>query len=354
MRKLATIEQIVSVTPIEGADRIEAIGVRGWTCVSGKGNFKVGDLCVYFEVDSALPLEGSLSSNAFSFLAVNPKTFNGKQVHVLKTKRLRGIYSQGLCLPIAEFPQLVDRVINRDTPGNDAIALSVGEDVSELLGVEKYEPPVHASMGNLAPAGNFPTQYIRKTDAERVQNLTGVWDKLRAAKDWAWTEKLDGTSMSVVRGEEGLIVCSRNLALKESDNIYWRMVRKYKLDELLKNVGEFIQGEIIGPGVQGNPLARTENEFYAFDWNIEGGLIRDISEGEAQVHSVPHVALRDLPATVAEIIAEVDGMKSKLNPNKLAEGVVLWNWDDSVANIHALGGRPNFKVISNRYLAKQE
>jgi RNA ligase (TIGR02306 family) len=338
MRKLATIETIKSVGPIEGADRIEAIGVRGWICVSGKGNFKVGDRCVYFEVDSALPL----SMLQFAFLADHKKIMNGKEVHVLKTKRLRGVYSQGLCLPVKEFSEW------------QLETLPEGDDVSALLGIEKWEPPISASMGNLQPVGNFPTHLMPKTDAERCQNLSeDVWNQLKSFGEWTWTEKLDGTSMSVVRDSEGLRVCSRNLELKDADNIYWRMVRKYKLDEVLKDVGSFVQGEIVGPGVQGNPLGLKENKFFIFHWNPNDWAPYGSKEANA-LDFVPMIQHAVLPDTVAELITYADGIKSLISKDRLAEGVVLWNSDAGAANINALEGRGCFKSISNKYLSKQE
>ena len=331
-RKLATVETIKSVTPIEGADRIEAIGVRGWTCVSGKGNFKVGDRAVYFEIDSALPLD----KPQFAFLADHKKIYNGKEVHVLKTKRLRGVYSQGLCLPIQDFPEVM--LLNRNLPRE-------GEDVTELLGVEKWEPPVHASMGNMQPSGNFPTNLVRKTDSERAENLGKAWEELKAAGAWRWTEKLDGSSMSVVRDHNNeLVVCSRNLALKESDNIYWRMVHKYKLDEKLTRPFQFVQGEVVGPGVQGNPLGLKENKFFAFD----------ASEGAFAFSAIgldfaPILKTAVLPDTIEELIAQVDGMKSSISKDRLAEGIVFW----SDRNFGALDGRRSFKCISRKYLSRQ-
>jgi RNA ligase (TIGR02306 family) len=112
MRKLVTLETVVEVRPIPDADAIEAIVVRGWVVVAKRGEFRVGDRCVYFEIDSALPL----SDERFAFLGARGTntTVTGTKMHVLKTARLRGVYSQGLALPTALFPELAN-TLEHDT-----------------------------------------------------------------------------------------------------------------------------------------------------------------------------------------------------------------------------------------------
>jgi RNA ligase (TIGR02306 family) len=197
-RALASIQRILEVKEIPNADRIEEAVVLGWHLVVGKGEFKVGEKCVYFEVDSMLPL-----TPAFEFLKDKMKQYEGGEWFCrLRTKKLRGVLSQGLALPLGVLGL-----------GQN---LSLGEDVSERLGIKKYEPQIPAVLRGWAK-GNFPTLYIPKTDEIRVQSIPEIFDEVRG-KEVFVTEKADGTSVTYfVREEFG--VCSRNLELKEDDEV---------------------------------------------------------------------------------------------------------------------------------------
>ncbi len=174
MRTLVSIETVAAVRSIPDADAIEAITIRGWTVVAKKGEFAAGDPCVYIEIDAALPLDDP----RFAFLAPRgtKTTVEGRLVHVLKTARLRGVFSQGLALPLRAFP--------------DVSGAPPDADLAALLTIEKWEPPVHASLGGDI-VGAFPTSLARKTDAERVQNLVDVYPALRE-RTWVATEKSTG------------------------------------------------------------------------------------------------------------------------------------------------------------------
>lgn len=101
-RALAHIEKIEWVKPIEGANNIELIGVLGWVCVAKKGEFQIGDLAVYIEIDSKCPE----NDERFEFLA--NKKYKVKTMKLGKFK----VISQGLALPLSLFPELVDQIIN--------------------------------------------------------------------------------------------------------------------------------------------------------------------------------------------------------------------------------------------------
>jgi RNA ligase (TIGR02306 family) len=202
MRVLATIDSILGIEPIPDADAIEQARVRGWTIVTKKGEFTVGDSCVYIEVDSALPMTDS----RFEFLAPRgTKTLgDGKVVHVLRTAKLRGVYSQGLALPVDAFPELT------------STDLEPGHDVAGLLGITLYEPPLPAST-NGEIIGAFPTRFASKSDAERAQNLIEAWESIVAFGPWIATEKLDGSSVTVINDDGKIRACSRNYELAEGD-----------------------------------------------------------------------------------------------------------------------------------------
>src|SRR5208282_1834954 len=156
-RKLVTIRKVMDIKSIPEADRIELIFIDGWQCISQKGNFQIGDLAVYHEIDSFL----DTGKPAYDFLAKDAKTWEGKTGYRLRTKKLKKTLSQGLLIPISDFPELKKKT------------LRAGDDVTELLGVVKWELPEPSQMNTRTlgvQAARFPW-FIPKTDEERVQNL---------------------------------------------------------------------------------------------------------------------------------------------------------------------------------------
>jgi len=339
VRNLVTLETVLAVAPIPDADAIEQVQVRGWTVVTKRGEFRPGDRCVYFEIDSAVPL----ADPRFAFLAprgtktVDAGTAAERVVHALKTARLRGVYSQGLVLPLADFPELAAA----EQAGNTGYA--------QIVGVSKYEPPVPVSLAGEV-VGPFPTHLGRKTDSERVQNLLGVWDAIVANGPWLPTEKLDGTSCSVFVDATGqLHVCGRNWELADGDNTYWRTVRRYGLDTRLAP-GDGVQFEIYGDGIQANPLGVRGQQIAIFTYTHAGRTLR---RADWPRWALEHVApLYDLPfpASPAAAVAQVDGLKSLVSPARQAEGIV-WHQADGRA-LPELDYRPNWKAINNKFLMK--
>jgi RNA ligase (TIGR02306 family) len=199
MRKLATIRKIEELNPIEGADKIELATVGGWKVVCQKGLYNVGDLAVYFEIDSWIPhAVAPFLTKPEHF----PKVFDGVEGERLKTIKLRGQLSQGLLMPLAEISKFFSV-----TPH-----WSEDEDVTEILGIKKWEKAIPAQLAGVCK-GNFPS-LIPKTDQERVQNLK---KEIQAAQGLVFevTEKLEGSSMTcyLIDGEFG--VCSRNMNLED-------------------------------------------------------------------------------------------------------------------------------------------
>lgn len=334
MRKLASIRKITSLRPIPDADAIECAVIDGWTVVVKKGEFKEGDLCVYFEIDSFLPTEDP----RFAFLATQRhRVMDGVSGHPLKTVRLRKQLSQGLALPVEQFPEL-------DT-------LSEGSDVSEALGIVKWEPPVPADLSG-AVEGAFPTSLVRKTDSERAQNLVSAWDELRRY-EWVATEKVDGTSITILNDDDVPRVCSRNWEIQRRDaNTYWAQALEHVLPNLFP--GFFVQGEIYGPGIQGNPLGVSSLRLAVFSYGpiLGDPLPRKMWPDWLAPLAVPEYTTfsGSLPETVEDAVEALSGIKSLIAPGRLAEGVVFHTADGSV--LEPLGFRPNFKVISNKYLLK--
>lgn len=206
MRKLAHIEQIAWLRPIEGADKIELAGILGWQCIVKKNEFKVGDLAIYVEIDSIMPADNP----DFAFLE--------SKHYKIKTMKMRGVISQGIIFPLSIL--------------HDGKAYVLGDDITDVLKIKQIEDEVpkqqvkdptaaikqrHKKLFKnkvflwfmkfkwfrktvyklLAPKKkpkNFP-DWIVKTDETRLQNMPFVIDTYKD-KPMVVTEKIDGTSTS--------------------------------------------------------------------------------------------------------------------------------------------------------------
>lgn len=331
MRRLATIQIISEVRPVANADALDVVRVLGWECVAKRGEFKPGDRCVYFEIDSLLPPDVP----AFGFMA--------NKGYRVKTIKLRGQISQGLAMPIGTFPWL------SNCPDGTDVSSKIGS------GVKKFEVDLPPSLGGIA-RGVYP-EFIRKTDEPRIQGCPGLLTRHADAR-WYVTEKIDGTSFTAYWHEGVFGVCSRNLDLREDDgNAHWRMARKAGLPESLPKLGRSIavQAEVIGPKIQSNKYARTDLEAYVFGvWDINSARYVPIAEmleisARLGLPTVPvlqtDVCLID--ATVDSIVAGTEG-ESKLHPTQ-REGLVYrtqeWRADDRE-------GHASFKAINPSFLLR--
>ena len=328
MRKLATIRTVNETRPIEGADMIELAVVDGWKCVTKKGEFSVGDYVIYCEIDSFLPVR-----DEFEFLRKSSlRTMDEREGFRLRTVKLRGQISQGLLLN----PSLLGR------------SFEPGEDVTDELGIVKYEAPIPACLGGEV-IGPFPS-FVSKTDEERIQNLAIEFGSFRG-KAFYVSEKIDGTSFTAFFNES-FGVCGRNWQLAEDDtNSHWRVVRSLDLATRLQNLGHAIaiQGELVGPGIQKNRYALKEPELFVFNvFDIQASSYLNKSSMEAicvelGLKTVPQVEILAVPDTIDEILGIAEGT-SQLNPKMEREGLV---W------VHGSGeDRISFKTISNKFLAK--
>lgn len=355
MRKLACIKRIDSIEPIDGADAIELAVLGGWKTVVKKNEYKVGDLAVYCEVDSWIPTELA----PFLTKGKEPREFEGVKGERLRTVKLRGALSQGLLLPIPENWIYVgdrnDATAIRSENGfinyGYTIAYKEGSDVTEKLGIKKWERPMNAQLAGMA-RGNFPS-FIPKTDQERCQNMV---KEINAAIDaglkFEVTEKLEGSSMTCYLHQGVFGVCSRNLDLKETEgNTFWQVARSDRIEEKMRAVDEnwdfAIQGELIGPGIQGNIYKLSKPEFRVFDvYNIQQGKYLDPANRRGLIERmglkhvpVMHNEFSLLP--VPELLAFADG-KSVIGDinGPLREGYVFKETQ----------GNMSLKAVSNLYL----
>lgn len=337
-RKLATIRKITAIEPIEGADAIEVAVVDGWKVVVKKGEFAVDSLAVYIEIDSWV------SNDIAPFLSKGkePREFEGIKGERLRTVKLRGQISQGLLLPL--------NVVYELSPTTDVDIL--GDDVTEALGIIKWERPMNAQLAGMA-RGNFPSA-VPKTDQPRIQNLTREFAEYQQ-DTWSITEKLDGSSCTFYLDDEGVFhVCSRNLDLKEDEaNSFWKVARKFDIEGIMRRnfmLGMAIQGEMIGEGIQGNQY-KVQLDFYVYDmYNVHTGqyLLPVQLKAACEKIGLKHVPIlsEDISihaSSIASILAYAEAT-SKLNASN-REGVVFKS-----NTVHDR----SFKAISNSWLLKNE
>ena len=335
MRKLASIQRIKALEPIENADAIEIARVLGWQLIVKKGEFLPGDLAVYCEIDSLMP-----EKPEFEFL--KPRGMR------IRTIRLRGQISQGICFPLSILP--------------DGFAVEEDSDCTEALSVTLYEPPMPACLAGIAK-GKFPS-FIPKTDETRVQVLQKLLDKYKGEKCYV-TEQLDGSSTTyfIHKGEFG--VCSRNLELLETEeNSYWSVARQMDIENKLRSLNKdlAIQGELIGEGIQDNKLkirGQTIRFFNAFDIGrfeyLPFQQFTDTME-QLQLPTVPIVSTDYELENEVDAIIRMATIKSKVRPEVWAEGVVIRPLSEKLdlllSNENFNNGRVSFKAINPEFLLK--
>ena len=353
-RKLARLVVLDEVIAHPNADALDIATIGGWRVVAQKGLYVTGDIACYFEVDSWIPTEIA----PFLSKDKEPKVYEGVKGERLRTIKLRGEISQGLLIPVKELPATESFT----AAYNEALALGQSDDydLTETLGILKWERPVNANLAGLAK-GNFP-QFLRKSDQERVQNLKRQYqDAVAAEEEFNVTFKLDGSSFTaygrVVDGYFVTGVCSRNLELKfegNEGNLFVQTFNKYDLDARLREYfvatgrSIAIQGEMCGPSIQNNFEGLDDIQLFVYNvFDIDkqqyllAGEARHVCN-DLDLQMVPTFSLRmQLPATIPEILALADG-DSGLK-GKFREGLV---WKSLTRNF-------TFKTVSNRYLIKQ-
>ena len=330
-RKLASVVKIVDIQPIPGADAIVVATVKGWKVVVKVNEYKVGDLAVYYEIDSFLPIRPQ-----FEFLRKSSfKRMGSTEGFRLKTIRLRGQISQGLLTPIPEG------ITNPKE----------GDDLTEALDIVKYEPPIPAQLAGKIK-GTFPS-FIPKTDEIRIQNFESEVGFSPVGERAYVTEKLDGTSFTCYFNNGVFGVCGRNWELSEtSDNSLWRMANLLQLKEKMTKHGKNIalQGELIGAGINGNLYGLSDHKLYFFTgYDIDKGRRMFFDELEwvlfgLQLQMVPVLEKYGFvipnESNIVDYMLKYAEGKSVLNMEVDREGVV----------VRGLEKEFSFKAISNTYL----
>jgi RNA ligase (TIGR02306 family) len=390
-RKLASIQRIKKLHTLPQFDNLYLAEVLGWKVLVRKGEFKEGDLCVYFEIDSVAP-----ERDVFEFLR--------KSNFKVKTMKMRGVYSQGLALPVSVIIDSYVGVGEYDRMLGEGL-LKEGDDLTELLGIKKSEEDCIVQGGDVA--GKFPV-FLPKTDEIRIQVCEGILEKWKGEKFYI-TEKVDGTSFTCfyirnkeefgvggeslipgclfVKGEKGWLdegkgdgkgffgVCSRNFMMKPpgKDNVetvYWRIIEKFDIYERLRdlcikeNKDLCLQGEIVGPKIQKNKYKLREVKVFFFS-------VYDVSNGEYVGKEefkrvVKELGLETVPFILEELVLNqieegvsmleilqgmAENVKSVVNKEVDVgiEGVVVRSVEER-KDIEI--GRLSFKVINPKFLVK--
>jgi RNA ligase (TIGR02306 family) len=238
--KLATIEKITGMIPILGADKIILANVLGWSVIVKKDEYKVGDYGIYIPIDTMI----NPKQDCFSFL-MNKN--NPDEWVRIKTLKMKGVFSQGLLIPISSIPS-----------GN----YSEGDDVSQFLEIKKYEKEnlivVNGTTTHFEP---FPTDIVPITDEDNLKTYNHVLSEFYG-EDVYITMKMDGSSMTVIHKDNDFKVCSRRLVLDEGAVMYQYVLREGFKERIKENVA--IQGEFCGPKVNGNQMGLKDYKFYVF------------------------------------------------------------------------------------------
>ena len=399
IRQLAYVVLVDGIEELPGYDRVESAVIGGWRCIVPKGQFKVGDPGIYFEIDSKVPN----TNPAFAFLE--------KRNYKIKTQKMCKSISQGLLMHAEDFGwknglDADGHVLIYDPKDNSRIWYADGEDrfLTKELGVtyadaednQRKAPSVdkYKKMAQRHPAvfrkpfvrwlmkrqwgkdlmfiffgkkkdkKNGWPEWVSKTDEERIENMP--WILQDKSITWIATEKIDGTSTTFTmkrnkRGKKEMYVCSRNVCFDTIDrpcyyetNVYWEMAQKYNMFDILSSlIDKFncdwvtIQGETFGAGIQKNNYDLNTHDFRAFNLitSNKGRLGTQDMRAILWDYEIPCVPILEtkyiMPNTVEELREYVNSMPSEIN-KKIKEGIVFRSPD----------GIKSFKCVSPEYLLK--
>lgn len=366
-RKMATVREVDEVTPIKGADRIEVCTVGGWNVITRKGEFAKGDLAVYLEIDTFCPVTveplAFLAERGTKTMDKGGDRFEG---HVLKTIKLRGVYSQGLLLSPGAFG--ISDVEAKELCESE-------ERVDERIGVWEYERPIQ-SYGTRSMARHIKNPFDRTvapvTDAERIQNCTQIWPYLRRTEMYA-TVKVDGTSMTMLfdsRYEKlRLFSHHREIDFTYEDSVagtsYLAAKRQGIVDFCETHPDITVQYELAGPKIQHSITDRPTCFVFAV-WKrdtMRKYTYQELVDNGWDALVKSHVPVLDMDVsghdTVFGVLHEIDDLRDQITRGRRDEGVVFHvtgqgSTSDYGWNSVRMRLAPNmeFKAVSNSYLAK--
>jgi hypothetical protein len=366
-RMLASVQKVISLSPIEGADRIEVARVLGWETIVRKGAFKVGDLGVYIEIDSIVP-----ATPVFEFLK--------ERKYRVRTIKLKKQVSQGLLMSFFDL---------------DMKPFPEGKDVTDILGIQKWEPPEDAPVyqsnkkkgwwwklvytlpflamfrKKVGEGSAFPTHLVPKTDETRIQAFGPEFFEQYADVPLAVSIKMDGSSCTFIWNKGKFSVASRNVWFpNRKDNNFWKMADKSGIAQAMKKVfgkrNVCLQGELCGPGIQGNKYKFTELKFFLFgafdsdkrEYFTPGQLsyayLDLVQLAGAKIDIVETICMGFLLADIGKDVEswiKIATSKSVFNPEAWNEGIVARSVDNKPYGVKGMeGGRFSFKAINPEFL----
>lgn len=373
-RVMARMVRIDSIDPIDGADRIMAAHVGGWTIVIGKDDFSEGDLAVFFEIDTFLPADDPRYEK-FAERGTKEMIVDGaaKRGHVLRTIRLRGVYSQGLLMrPQDVLPSSVPDYAYEGMLGRKV-------NLTGLCGVREYDPIRTAEQGNMSILRRYDSWVAPRTDAERIQNVgEDVFAILKKTRYFV-SIKVDGTSITMLNDPryQKVRVFSHNNELSTEAGFGKQVLEQAEQQGIVTYLNEHpgitMQMEAAGPKINGNRLGLKAMRLFVFSmWDTsECKYLNPYDEIPAHcveagnsdlVQSVaPMLTLRlrlsDYPTTL-DLIDYVDGLCGHIT-DRLDEGIVIHCigrgkvTDDEWCRLqNELGSQMQVKVISRKYLLR--
>lgn len=398
--KLASIQRVKSLHPIENADRIEVctlVGL-GWSVIVEKDSLKPGDLVLFCEIESALPVADA----RFSFLTSSLKQFRDSHGTILdscyriRSRKFRNVISQGLVVPLTSFPELLNK--------------KEGDDCTKDLNVRHYDELAELYAGLQRGAdlvGDAESSYpcfFPKTDQERLQSRMDLFES-HANTLFCAELKADGSSMSVFSVDSSIHkdrfgVCSRNVYLRSKPKTrfdqfkscmlgksftfkHWckklvhgvglllgrhevpfkksrlvEMSEKLGLERLLGEVHAktgrnlVYQGELVGPGINSNRDKYMEDHWLVFDiYDVDAHAYMLPAERRIFLkHHLPMLEqvtpygfiepfLKD--SSLDDLLKFVDARTPRGNT---AEGCVFKSMTDPYVH---------FKLINNKYLLQE-
>jgi len=399
-RELAYVVIVDGIEPIPGYDRVEHAIIGGWRVIVQKGQFKVGDPAIYFEIDSRVPSD----KECFAFLE--------KRNYKVKTLKMCKTISQGLLMHPSDFgwdwyvdeEKNISYIYNNQTeeryyPDNESRFLTkqLGVTYADDEDNQRKAAPVdkYKKMASRHPnifkkpfvrwlmkykfgreimffffgrkkdkKGGWPA-WVQKTDEERVQNMPWI---LTDEGDWVATEKIDGTSTTFTMkrgkfGKKSFYVCSRNVCFDSVDkpcyydsNVYWEMAKKYNIFDVLSKMLDSnsseewitIQGETYGEGVQRREYSMNGHDFAAFNlvFSTKGRVGTMEMIDILSQYNVPCVPVVEEKMKINQF-ENVDAILNYAEGNSKVdgqprEGIVF----------RTLDGTKSFKAVSNSFLLK--
>lgn len=357
MSNLASVQTIISIAPIPGADNIEVAEILGWkVVVAKKDNLKPGDRVVYIQIDTIVP-----DRSQFEFL--RERKFR------VRTIKLRKQISQGLIIPL---------------PGGWCD--TEGYDVTDLLGIKKYEKidnnPANYEKPRVPKVwyrkwvylfkynilykafpglrrklrSKFPTHLVSITDEERIQNIPHILDKYYG-KLFNLSYKLDGSSITIIHqkvfGKSKYRICSRRFELHDKKNDWYRVFKSTQFEnEIIKLCMYYLTSDII---VQGECIGKFNGNYHnipvekimLFNIYVKGKRLLPYDFNQVcRMLNIPHcplykqvILIHSMPGILAE-----SQIKDILNPQVEAEGLVWRCLEDNFS----------FKVVNDNYLVKEQ